>query len=71
MSSQCPCDAELKTPAELAHGVCDGCRVTAHRRVSRRTSEPAETVPLFDAEPEPRRLVELPDWPDYRAQGVT
>jgi hypothetical protein len=29
---RCPCGAWLKRPAERAHGVCDGCRVDAHKR---------------------------------------
>jgi hypothetical protein len=66
---RCPCDRELIKPAEQAHGICDGCRITAKKRVPR--SEPAPTLPLFD-EPEPgdRRLVPLNGWPDYHAQGV-
>jgi hypothetical protein len=40
----CPCGGALETAAAVAHGVCDRCRVDAHKRVKR---EPDFTdVPL-------------------------
>lgn len=48
---RCPCGARLKRPAEYAHGVCDGCRIDAHRKPRKR-----EPIPDFVD-------VELPlDW---------
>jgi|HubBroStandDraft_3_1064219.scaffolds.fasta_scaffold07381_4 hypothetical protein len=32
----CPCGAELKRAAELAHHVCDRCRVDAKKRPTRK-----------------------------------
>jgi hypothetical protein len=66
----CPCGAELVTAADLAHSVCDECRVTAHKRVTRRPKANVEDVPLFDVEPAQRHLVRVDHWPDYRAEGL-
>lgn len=67
----CPCGAELTSEADLAHGVCHGCRVTAKKRVRRQPALPQD-VGLFD-EPEDadRRLVPLDGWPDYYSAGLT
>jgi hypothetical protein len=43
----CPCGRELKSAAELAHSVCNGCRKDAHRPVRKRPSRPDfEDVPI-------------------------
>ncbi len=53
MSHTCPCSAPLVREAELAHGVCDSCRIESHKPVRRRKPKPDfEDVPLpgWDAE---------------------
>ena len=69
-TAYCPCGAELKSLAAQAHKVCDGCR-KSKKPVRRRKVEPADTEQLFDVEPQQRRLVEVPGWPDYAARGMT
>jgi hypothetical protein len=32
MTGRCPCGNKLETPAALAHGVCDYCRIDAKKR---------------------------------------
>jgi hypothetical protein len=66
----CPCGATLTTPAEHAHGVCDGCRVLAKRRRrrprARFTNWPFPELAALEGAP--RRLVEIAGWPDYRTR---
>jgi hypothetical protein len=64
---QCPCGAPLKPGADETHGVCRGCRVDAKKRQRRQPVQQADTMPMFDVGPQPRRLVEVAGWPDYRA----
>jgi hypothetical protein len=49
------------------HGVCSYCRKDAKKRRRRQPVQQADTMPMFDAEPQPRHLVEVAGWPDYRA----
>jgi len=43
----CPCGARLEKPAELAHGVCNRCRVDSHKKPRQRQPVPDfENVPL-------------------------
>jgi hypothetical protein len=43
----CPCGAPLNAPAEEAHGVCNRCRVEAHKKPRKRRPKPDfEDVPL-------------------------
>jgi len=66
---RCPCGAELTSEAARAHHVCDYCRKNAKRAKRRKAVEADPTMPLFDPDPQPRRLVPLDGWPDYRSEG--
>lgn len=70
MTDRCPCDAPLLSEAARAHGVCDFCRVTSKQRLRRPPVQDVDTEPMFDLEEQPRRLVGVPGWPDYQAQGL-
>jgi hypothetical protein len=70
-ADRCPCGAELASPAARAHHVCDYCRKDAKRAARRKAAKPDPTVPLFDQpDPQPRCLVPLDGWPDYRNEGM-
>lgn len=36
----CPCGGELKRPSEWCYGICDQCRIEAHRRPRRHEPTP-------------------------------
>jgi hypothetical protein len=36
----CPCGAQLERAAEHAHGICDRCRVDAHKQTRKRRRPP-------------------------------
>jgi hypothetical protein len=71
---RCPCGNALDpmAAADMARGICSTCRDGKKKRRSKPTPDFVDVpIPGFDVEPEPRRLVPLPDWPDYRAAGLT
>ena len=61
MTDTCPCGAPLDSKAGRAHGVCDRCRVEAHKPRRRRKPKPDFVdVPLPGLE----------DWPHAERQRI-
>lgn len=61
----CPCGATLEREIERGYGVCDHCRVEAHKR--RRRGEPDFVdVPLDEDDPWDTggRLADVEGWPN-------
>lgn len=66
----CPCGATLEREMEHAYGVCDYCRVEAHRRAVRRRRgpDPAQaSLDEDDAWDTGARLFRVEGWPDRSA----
>ena len=65
MTPLCPCGAPLKKQAEEVHGVCNRCRVDAHKKPRKREPRPdfvEVPLPGWDEETktcEPRFAMEV------------